>query len=111
MYDVYSKAAVTPLLAKEEYCKYSFMTARLIEAVFYGCVPLLIEEFELPFKFLEHDLVDILTIHSKEELVEKAKYYMEHPDERKEIIRILRNELRIFDAKYFVKDFMNMLND
>lgn len=111
MYDAYSKAAVTPLLAKEEYCKHSFMTARLIEAVFYGCVPLLIEEFELPGAYLEHDLIDALTVHNKEELIEKAKYFMEHPDERKDIIRILRNELRIFDAKHFVKDFMNIFND
>ena len=111
MYEAYSKAAVTPLLAKEEYCKHSFMTARLIEAVFYGCVPLLIEEFEFPHAYLANDLVEKLTIHSKEELVEKAKYYMEHTNERKEIIRILRHELRQMDAKFFVEDFMNLIND
>lgn len=111
MYEAYSKAAVTPLLAKEEYCKHSFMTARLIEAVFYGCVPLIIEEFDFPNAYLANDLVEKLTIHSKEELVEKAKYYMEHPDERKEIIRILRHELRQMDAKFFVEDFMNLINE
>lgn len=111
MYDAYSKAAVTPLLAKEEYCKNSFMTARIIESVFYGCLPLFIEEFKLSYYFLPQDLIDKLTIHNKEELIEKAKYYLEHPDERTELIRILRYELRQMDAKYFVKDFINLLND
>lgn len=114
MYEAYSKASVTPLLAKKEYCEKGFMTARIIESVLYGCLPLFIEEFDMSNIWLndtDKELVEKLTIHSKEELVEKAKYYMEHPDERKELIRKLRFKLNYMSAKNFVADFLYMLVD
>lgn len=102
MRSVYGSSACTIMLAKEEYLKYSFVTARLIESIFYGCVPLFIKEYgEKCIKKYTGDYARLLTVSSKEQVVEKYKmfssYYL-----RKEVIEYLRDRLKFMDVKNFL---------
>lgn len=91
MRNVYKHISVTPLLAKVEYCDFGFMTARYLEAIVYGCIPLFIEEFN-PFTVEDYvdEYANILTVKDKKEVLEKAEYFMSFPKERKKIIDDLR---------------------
>ena len=109
MYEAYSKAAVTPLLAKKEYCEQGFMTARIIEAVFYGCVPLFIEEYQDCKKYIPEDLRPYLIIHDKTEVLQAAMFFKDHPEIRKKVIEEMREHLKFMDCKNFVEDIMQMI--
>ena len=110
MYDAYSNSIATILLAKKEYCEMEFMTARIIEAVFYGTVPLFIKEYgqgtimEYAGKYAE-----VLYVHSKDEVKEKVNILRNDMNLRKEIILYLRNHLRFMDCKFFVNDVLNLV--
>lgn len=111
MHDAYSKCAVTPLLAKHEYCKYGFVTARLLEAVFYGCLPLFIEEFssDVLVKYVPLYLKRHIIVHDKKDIESLSNYLLKHQDERKEMIYEMRKHLEFMDAKYFVRRVMWLL--
>lgn len=110
MRDVYCKSTATILLAKEEYCKQGFMTARLIEAIFYGTVPFFIEEFgKETIKTYTGKYYDFLTVSSKDDLKNKIAQLNASPVLRWEIIKYLRMFLRFMDVKYFVNDIHNLL--
>ena len=110
MYDVYSKSICTILLAKEDYCKYNFMTARLIEAVFYGTVPLFIEEYgEETIQKFAGVYSELLTVRNKEDVVNATKFFKENYSEREEVILYLRKYLGFMDAKEFVKDLKSII--
>lgn len=113
MYEAYSKAAVTPLFAKEDYCKYSFMTARIVEAVLYGCLPLLIDEFTGSYSYItDTDLIETITVKNKEELESKAIYYRTHPKERETLIRRLRYELSTtMNVNIFINDLLDIIEE
>ena len=112
MHDVYSNSKLTILLAKKEYCDYSFMTARLIEAVFYGTVPLFIEEYGAEtIQEYAGAYASSLTVKSKEEVISVAEAF--EGDEllalRIDIINYLRNRLSKMDAKNIVQILKDML--
>lgn len=99
----YQSAICTILLAKEEYCKYHFMTARLVEAIFYGTVPLFIEEYgEETILEYAGDYASFLTVHSAEEVKEKIEYLRRNPEWGTIIISYLRTYLQKMDVKNFV---------
>ena len=110
MYDAYSNSIATILLAKKEYCEMEFMTARIIEAVFYGTVPLFIKEYgqgtimEYAGKYAE-----ALYVHSKDEVKEKVNILKNNMKLRKDIIEYLREHLRFMDCKFFVNDVLNLV--
>jgi len=64
---VYGKSYTTPLLAKDSYYKYGFMTPRQIESVLYGCIPvgfsehLGIDKF-IPKKFIVKDYNEYINL-------------------------------------------------
>lgn len=105
MYEVYSNALVTPLLAKKEYCEQGFMTARLVESICYGCLPLFIEEFgqgciqEYAGKY-----ASLLTIRNQSDIINISNILRKDPQLRKTIISYLREHLRFMDSKFFVDD-------
>ena len=105
MYDVYSKSACTILLAKEEYCKFSFMTARIVESIFYGTVPLFIEEYgEDVIKEFAGDYASTLTVRSKEDVIDKCNFFAQFTDFRKHVIMYLRKLLaKKMDSSEFVE--------
>lgn len=110
MYDAYSNSIATILLAKKEYCEMEFMTARIIEAVFYGTVPLFIKEYgqgttmEYAGKYAE-----VLYVHSKDEVKEKVNILKNNMKMRKDIIEYLREHLRFMDCKFFVNDVLKLV--
>lgn len=112
MHGAYSKAAVTPLLAKQDYCQQGFMTARIIEAVFYGCAPLFIEEFKDNDKYLPKQFKKYLLVRNKEDVQAIAKKLLDEPALRKEIIYSLRYHLSSFmSAKHFVDNLFCMVRE
>ena len=112
MYDAYSNSVATILLAKKEYCEMQFMTARIIESVFYGCVPLFIKEYgdgtimEYAGKYSE-----LLYVHSKEEVKEKINILKNDLQLRKKVILYLREHLRFMDCKFFVNDVISLVKE
>lgn len=110
MYDVYSSSVVTPLLAKMDYCSNQFMTARLIESVFYGCVPLFIEEYgESTIKEYAGNYSDLLTIGCEYDIMYLSRKLRDNSQLRNDIILYLREHLRFMDAKFFIDDIERML--
>ncbi len=109
MQQAYAKAAVTPLLAKRDYCEQGFMTARLIEAVFYGCVPLFIKEFVGNEVYIPKQLSGFGVVSSKSDVSKAAQSLMSDPAHRTELIHAFRYHLSTFmDAKYFVQHLLEM---
>lgn len=109
MQQAYAKAAVTPLLAKREYCDMGFMTARLIEAVFYGCFPLFLKEFKGYEAYLPKSLQHTAMVASSYDVAKAAASLMEYPDSRRNMVYQLRYHLSTFmDAKYFVQAILEL---
>lgn len=105
MYEQYSNYATTILLAKKEYCEMEFMTARIIEAVFYGCLPLFIEEYGSNLiQTYAGELADSLTVRNEKEVRWTAEFYRSVPERRAEMIKYLRRHLRFMDSKFFAAD-------
>lgn len=103
--DEYIHSVCTILLAKEEYCKYGFMTARLLEAVFYGCLPLFMEEYgKDTIEEYAGSLADMLTVGSAEDVRNKVELFSACPSLRKEVILSLANRLKFMDVQYFAND-------
>lgn len=110
MQKVYSKSLATVLLAKKEYCEKHFMTARIIEAVFYGCVPFFIEEYgDETIMEYAGKYAGFLKVSSKEELKFKLNELKQNINFRNEIIMYLRKHLRFMDCKFFIDDVEKLL--
>jgi hypothetical protein len=113
MRGAYQTAAATVLLAKDDYCKYSFMTARIIEAVFYGVVPFMPIELasknNVASEFLGGKYCDYLTADSASDLYFKTRSLQRSYKKRKEIISYLRKHLEFMDASYFAKDVCSLV--
>lgn len=105
---VYQDAATTVLLAKEDYCKYHFMTMRILEAVWFGCVPLFIEEYgaETIAKYAG-DFSDMLTVHSSEEVRDKAMALFSSAYNRRQVVYYLRDHLRFMHVSNFISTFID----
>ena len=99
---IYGTSKATILLAKEEYLKESFMTARILEAVFYGCVPLFIEEYgKETIEKYAGKLAPYLTVKSKADVID-CIYALEDENIRIETIKYLREHLKFMDVSHFV---------
>lgn len=109
MRDVYSASASTILLAKHDYCEYHFMTARLIEAVFYCSVPLFIEEYgEETIEEFAGSHAKWLTVHSVDDVVKKSEELFTNYTMRVTILNNIREHLRKFmDVKFFVDELLS----
>ncbi len=110
IFEPYNNSIVAPLLAKKEYCEMGFMTARIIEAIFYGAVPLFISEYG-------KDLIatyagkyqNLLTVEHRRDVRSKVLYFEKFPQERVKILEYLREHLRFMDCKFFVDDVLAMI--
>lgn len=104
MFDAYNYSTCTILLAKKDYVKYNFMTVRVIESIYYGTLPLFIEEYG-------YDVIDRyagefgneLTVQGKADVIDKVMYYKYHQGEREAIIKYLREHLKFMDSSIFVR--------
>ena len=103
MPEVYQNAATTILLAKKDYCKYHFMTARLLEAAFYGTVPLFIEEYGKKYiRELIGPLTSTLVVSSEEQVIKMMNNFAAEPRGKVWVVNALREELKsTFDVSNF----------
>lgn len=112
MHDAYSNSATTILLAKREYCENGFMTARILEAIFYGCVPLFIEEYgEDVISLYAGCFADELTVRNSEDVIKKTKRFKEDVSFRNKVIDYLRVYLTFMDVSCFTRNVYNVIND
>lgn len=110
MRDAYKDYIATILLAKKEYCEMGFMTARLIEAVFYGVVPLFISEYgEDTIKKYAGEYAELLTVDNKSDVDAIIRYLRHNPGERLKVISYLRNHLRFMDVSHFIDDVESLI--
>lgn len=104
----YEDTVATLLLAKDEYCKYGFMTARLLECLYYGCVPLFIIEYS---KDVIHEYADFysqeLTVKNKLDVIDMVYNLKYDSIYRYHIIEYLREYLEFMDVKYFIDKILN----
>ena len=109
MRNVYSDSAATILLAKEEYCEHHFMTARLLEAVFYCSVPLFIEEYgESTIRKFAGRHASFLTVSDVDDVKKKIGKLSEDHASRFAIINDVREHLKKFmDVKFFVDELLS----
>lgn len=106
---VYQDAATTVLLAKEDYCAYHFMTMRILEAVWFGCVPLFIEEYgKDTIERYAGDFADMLTVRSSEEVEAKATALSASSYDRQTIVAYMRDYLRFMHVKRFIDTFIEV---
>ena len=112
MHDAYSNSATTILLAKREYCENGFMTARILEAIFYGCVPLFIEEYgEDVISLYAGCFADELTVRNADDVIKKTKKFKEDVSYRNKVIDYLRVYLTFMDVSSFTRNVYNVIND
>lgn len=113
MFNIYNNAICTILLAKKDYCENNIMTGRIAEALLYGTVPLFIEEYSniLRSKYA-NKYKNLLTVSSKEDVIDKILLFKNNLDLRKEIIEFLRIEVsKIMDVKLFIKKLIGKKNE
>lgn len=110
IFEPYNNSLVTVLLAKKEYCKKHFMTARIQEAVFYGTVPLFIKEYgNETIRKYAGKYYKLLKVSSREDVKEVIKLFRENLLLRKEVIQYIRKNLRFMDCKFFIDDIEELL--
>lgn len=110
MYEVYSNSVATILLAKEDYCKYGFMTARIIESIFYGTVPLFIEEYgENVIREFAGAACEELIVRNKNDVIDKINKFKNDKTSRKSLIMFLRMYLQFMDVEGFVNILFSTL--
>jgi len=106
----YNDSLVTVLLAKKEYCKKHFMTARIQESVFYGLVPLFIKEYgNDTIKQYAGKYWKLLKVKSRDDVKNVIQLLKNDLQLRKEIIQYLRKHLRFMDSKFFINDIEELL--
>lgn len=98
-HQAYKNSACVPLLAKDSYCKAGFMTARLLETIFYGSIPLFIKEFTRNDRFCPEELRDLLYISDKDFMPRINALSF---SDRCDIIKKFREHLKFTDASEFV---------
>lgn len=112
MSSIYGNSKATILLAKKEYIENSFMTARILEAIFYGSVPLFIEEYgKETIEKYAGKLAPYLTVKNKADVID-CIYALEDDSLRIKTIEYLRKHLSFMDVENFVdKIYEVFLND
>lgn len=112
MSSIYQNSIATVLLAKQEYLENSFMTARIIESIFYGCVPLFIEEYgESTIRKYAGIYYKELTVRSKSDII-NIVYELRYNDSyRRNIIAYLREHLSFMDVRKFVNHIYDVVDE
>ena len=95
----YGNSCATILLAKDEYLKSGFMTARILESIFFGTIPIGISEFYKIEKYLPEQLI----ISEPEEIIDIVNKSLFDYNWRVKMIHDLRGSLKIMDCRNFVK--------
>ena len=94
----------TLLMAKQEYYEHEFMTARILEAVFYGCVPFFAEEYgdDVISKYAGM-FSNLLKVRSAEELMTKTGMLEEDRELANHVLCYLVSHLSFMSSDKFVE--------
>lgn len=101
----YHYSLATPLLLKEDYNQFGFMSIRLIESLLFGSIPLLPAHFYSP---IEYDLFRVEDNEHMCNLLTKDRLFYEH-DSRKQIRDMAIESIKQHDVKYFVDKLLSVL--
>ena len=99
-HSIYRNAAIVPLLLPEDYCERGIMTMRILEAIYFGSLPVGLREF----KGIELYLPEELIVNSATEMLVVARKAFENPVWRENKIRQLRKNLSFMDVSNFVNE-------
>lgn len=97
--EAYQNACATTLLSKDEYLKHGFMTARILESIFFGTIPIGLSEFYRIEKYLPEYLI-IRKANEARNIIDKS---LTDYSWRKKEIKKLRKNLKFMDCRNFVK--------
>ena len=94
----------TLLMAKQEYYDHEFMTARILEAVFYGCIPFFAEEYgdDVIYKYAGI-FGNLLKVRSAEELMTKTRVFEEDRELAYRVLCHLVSRLDFMSSDKFVE--------
>ena len=102
--EAYRTHMATLLMAKQEYYEHEFMTARILEAVFYGCVPFFAEEYgdDVIAKYAGM-FGNLLKVRSAEELMTKTRMLEEDRELAHHVLCYLVSHLNFMSSDKFVE--------
>lgn len=104
MKEAYRTNMATLLMAKQEYYDHEFMTARILEAVFYGCVPFFAEEYgDNVINMYAGVFSNLLKVRSAEELMTKTRMLEEDRELAYRVLCYLVSHLSFMSSDKFVE--------
>lgn len=104
MKEAYRTHMATLLMAKREYYEHEFMTARILEAVFYGCVPFFAEEYGDDVIIMYAGMFsDFLKVRSADELLIKTRMLEEDRELASHVLCYLVSHLNFMSSDKFVE--------
>ena len=104
MKEAYRTHMATLLMAKQEYYDHEFMTARILEAVFYGCIPFFAEEYGNDVINVYVGIFDnFLKVRSAEELMSKTRVLEEDREFAYRVLCHLVSRLDFMSSDKFVE--------
>lgn len=102
--EAYRTHMATLLMAKQEYYEHEFMTARILEAVFYGCVPFFAEEYgDNAINTYAGAFGNFLKVRSAEELMTKTRMLEDDKEFAYRVLCYLVSHLEFMSSDKFVK--------
>ena len=104
MKEAYRTHMATLLMAKQEYYEHKFMTARILEAVFYGCIPFFAEEYgDDVIEMYAGIFSNLLKVRSAEELMTKTRMLEEDRELASHVLCYLVSHLSFMSSDKFVE--------
>jgi hypothetical protein len=101
----YAYSGATLLLAKDEYLERGFMTARILESLFFGTIPIGIKEFYSIEKYLPPELI----ANDASDISEIIQFSCCNYQWRRNIIEKLRMDLAFMDCHNFCKSIEKII--
>ena len=104
MKEAYRTHMATLLMAKQEYYEHEFMTARILEAVFYGCIPFFAEEYgDNVIDTYAGAFSNFLKVRSAEELMTKTRMLEDDREFAYRVLCYLVSHLEFMNSDKFVE--------
>lgn len=104
MKEAYRTHMATLLMAKQEYYEHEFMTARILEAVFYGCIPFFAEEYGDDVINAYVGIFDsFLKVRSAKELMTKTRVLEKDREFASHVLCYLVSHLSFMNSDKFVE--------
>lgn len=102
--EAYRTHMATLLMAKQEYYEHEFMTARILEALFYGCVPFFAEEYgDDVINMYAGTFSSLLKVRSAEELMTNTRMLEEDRELASHVLCYLVSHLSFMSSDKFVE--------